>query len=287
MQFGRDAAFLSPRLVIGLLAKGYAVTFGNCFGNSPGIDEPMLDAPKSLDELLDCFEEAASDVVWRGQAYFMWPAIPTLYRRLRQSGLSDGQINEGVIDLAESRLICDAKKQGLLAKDGSVLGFMACLQHHGGATRLLDVTTDYKVALYFACSSHPDRGGNILSYRINPNNVIDLSNPSTLSSSDWSKLLEVCDDGRPRLVKPAVYDRRIDVQSGAFLLAKLPETLADPNFSTNQCYDAEVRHILINQRLKQEALIYLADQGITENSLFPSMESFAQEHSVRDPVFPA
>lgn len=259
--------------------------FVNCFGNNPGNDEPVLDDPKTIEDLLVRFDGASENTVWRGQAYWMWPAIPTLYRRLRKSGLADFQINDCAISRAEGFVVTDARKKGVLAENDSILEFMACVQHHGGATRLLDVTTDYRVALFFACSGHPDMCGTVLSYRVNPCNRIDLAQQQDSKTPEWADLLRLCDDGCPRLVMPAAYDQRIKVQCGAFLLLKLQGTLAEPNPFTNQSYDAEVKSIRISPELKREVLAYLAGMGITENALFPGIEYFARSHSVDDPIY--
>lgn len=260
------------------------MSFVNCFGNNPGFDGPVLDSPGSLEELLGYFKDSGPDIVWRGQANFMWPAFPTLYRRLRRFGLADCQISESAVGLAEARVIADAGSQGLLTNDGSILEFMARLQHHGGATRLLDVTTDHRVALYFACSGQSDMAGTVLCYRVNPENRIELGGHSKEAVPDWYDLLGLCDDCRLRLIMPGAYDRRIEAQHGAFLLAKLQGTLAEPNVYTKQSYDAEVTHVYVEPRLKHEVLDYLRDEGITEDTLFPSIEAFARSHSVSEPI---
>ena len=36
------------------------------------------------------------------------------------------------------------------------------LQHYGGKTNLIDFTTDYFIALYFACSGHPEKAGRVI-----------------------------------------------------------------------------------------------------------------------------
>ncbi len=242
-----------------------------------------LDAPRSLDELIGLLRDTSEGTVWRGQAYFVWPAIPTLYRRLRQSGFIDSQISESLIVAAEERILADAKQQGLIEGNDSVVEFMARLQHYGGATRLLDVTTDWRVALYFACASHPSRTGIVLAYRVNPDNRIKLAGPSA-DSCDWGKLLSQCEDERLLLVEPAPYDKRIAAQHGAFIMTALGGTLAEPTIFTHQSHDAEVKLTLVNQKVKKEALAYLDARGITGAALFPSIESFARECSANKPI---
>ena len=36
------------------------------------------------------------------------------------------------------------------------------LQHHGGKTNLIDFTTDYLVALFFACDGNPNKPGRVI-----------------------------------------------------------------------------------------------------------------------------
>ena len=36
------------------------------------------------------------------------------------------------------------------------------IQHYGGKTNLIDFTTDYFIALFFACDGHHDKKGRII-----------------------------------------------------------------------------------------------------------------------------
>lgn len=132
--------------------------------------------PETLEELLDCFPagSAADDFMWRGQANLYWTPFPTLYRRIRGSGYSDMQINEGLVRHVESRIIEEARANGPLRCGGSVLEFMARMQHYGGATRLLDVTSSSDVALYFASSKYDEVAGIVYSYRVNPDMRVSI-----------------------------------------------------------------------------------------------------------------
>lgn len=263
------------------------MAFVNYFGNNPGINEPILNAPKTLQELLDCFSHAPSNSVWRGQASFMWAPLPTLYRRLRQSGYADCQINEAMVRRAESLTIADARKRGLVDDGESILKFMACLQHHGGATRLLDVTHDWRVALFFASSDRPNECGTVIAYRVSPDRrVSPHENDSCTSSQNWDDVINACQDGRALLVEPEACDARIVAQRGAFVMTSLAESLASPNLFTNQTYDSEVRHILISPQLKSELETYLSNEGITKDCLFPdtAFEDFGRNHSANTPI---
>lgn len=107
--------------------------------------------------------------------------------------------------------------------------FMACIQHFGGATRLLDVTSSLDVALYFASSRHDKVAGVVYSYRVNPDMRVSIGEQPNGQDPDWYDLTDRCRGGRPLLVKPRSYEPRIVVQHGAFIMTSLDGSLADPN----------------------------------------------------------
>lgn len=243
--------------------------------------------PQTLEELLACFPagSASGDCVWRGQANLSWAPFPTLYRRIRGSGYSDMQINEGLVRHVESRTIEEARANGPLRCGGSVLEFMARMQHFGGATRLLDVTSSSDVALYFASSRHDEVAGIVYSYRVNPDMRVSIGEQPDGREPDWYELTDRCRGGRPLLVKPRGYEPRIVVQHGAFIMTSLDGSLAEPNLFTCQTVDSEVRQIWILPKLKPFVRRYLATRGITEESLFPSgIEELSKARSTSVPI---
>ena len=155
--------------------------------------------PKTLEELLDRFPtgSTADDCMWRGQANLYWTPFPTLYRRIRGSGYSDMQINEGLVRHVESGIVEEARANGPLRCGGSVLEFMARMQHYGGATRLLDVTSSLDVALYFASSGHDEVAGVVYSYRVNPDMRVSIGEQPDGQEPDWYELTDRCRGGRP------------------------------------------------------------------------------------------
>lgn len=257
----------------------------NCFGHA-GDDLPLPQSPGTLDELMDKILNSPSnpESYWRGQSNMLWVPYPTLFRRMRNGGFSDAQINESVIQMEERAILSKAVEANILennADDGKIIELMAKLQHYGGPTRLLDVTSNPEIALFFASNGNVDRMGVIYQYRINQETTVDLNKQDYL----WDGVLSSCEAGRPILVKPKPYDRRIEVQQGAFVLSRLSGSLADPNLYTNQTYDSEVAQYFISPDLKRQAKERLKAKGIDTIRLFPSIEKFSSYCASCPPFF--
>ena len=252
----------------------------NCFGN-PLAESASVETPACLDKLLQFLNDRCEPYcVWRGQASYLWAPYPTLIRRLRQYGLTDSQINEAVLRQAECKIVEEARTQQLIGNNNGILEFMGKLQHYGGSTRLLDMTHNPLIAAFFASNSLEGETGVIFCYRINPNNVIRIGDDGVT----WEDILKLKEPGRPVLVEPQVWDRRIEVQRAAFVALSLQGKLSDPNFYTNATYDSEVQLILISPVLKKALREYLEGLGIVEESLFPSIEMFAKRHAMASPL---
>lgn len=99
--------------------------------------------------------------------------------------------------LAVSRPRLEARTNGPLCCGGSVLGFMARMQHYGGARRLLDAASSLDVALYFALSRHDEVTGVVYSCRVNPDMRVSIGEQPDGREPDWYELADRCRGGRP------------------------------------------------------------------------------------------
>ena len=118
---------------------------------------------------------------FRGQKDTRFAFTSTLYRRLLNTNphkhLTDHQqatiyytqeleltidswINEMNMVKAEKRLLNKAREIGI-GRGLTALETLTLLQHHGSPTRLIDVTSDWKIALFFACEGDNDVDGRI------------------------------------------------------------------------------------------------------------------------------
>ena len=90
-------------------------------------------------------------LLFRGQANSEWRLESSADRRLREVSLQDS------IEYVVTRLVNPARAEGYGYQDGrrlTDLELLAALQHHGAATCLIDFTSNFHIALWFACQDH-------------------------------------------------------------------------------------------------------------------------------------
>ena len=185
------------------------------------------------------------------------------------------------------------------------------MQHFSLPTRLLDVTHNPLVALYFACRSQPSRQAEVISFRVAKRRVkyfdsdtasciANLANLSTREKSTLRKIsdFEALNNATEALrllhfikaeksyflphfqptdlrsvifVKAKQSNRRILAQQGAFLLFGLTDELEDLNE-----FDIQIERIPIPASRKESLLSDLDKISINESTLFPEIEIAAR-----------
>ena len=96
---------------------------------------------------------------WRGQTNSDWALWNSLYRQMTWT--TGATPTERALYEAEGRILENVRMWGLhMAEYGrlSILGQLAVLQHYGSPTRLLDVTFNPWIALWFAVEQKWDNG---------------------------------------------------------------------------------------------------------------------------------
>lgn len=164
---------------------------------------------------------------YRGQADARWGLSSTLHRLYwdRFPKGYDTQAAEVELAAAERRVLSRARNLGLI-RGLSALELLTVLQHHGTPTRLLDVTTDWRVALFFALDDAASDGRLfIISHKKGAEAVI--SSADTSEQADelyWWSLDSPQRVNWNRTVTPILLpytDARMIAQRGFFLVGGL------------------------------------------------------------------
>ena len=128
-------------------------------------------------------------LLFRGQANKDFELIPSLGRNRRfatQCTIFNEERN--LIEMAKFRL------PDVFRADLTPVELLALLQHHGIPTRLLDVTENALVALYFACCSAPDKDAEVIVFKSDNNDVANypitnaIADSYRFTGSTWTRL---------------------------------------------------------------------------------------------------
>lgn len=157
-----------------------------------------VDSDKAEHTLIDKADNKSATSKIKSQAWFFrgqkdvrFAFTSSLYRRLLNTS-PDRRSPKAQIDdkkamaRAERSLITKARNIGI-GRELTALEILTLLQHHGSPTRLIDVTSDWEVALYFACEGDDDRDGR--TFLINTNLLRWKGFPKEKSAEKRSKQL--------------------------------------------------------------------------------------------------
>ncbi|WP_341508765.1 FRG domain-containing protein [Photobacterium damselae subsp. damselae] len=245
---------------------------------------------------------------YRGHASDTFTPLPTIFRN-QNDDLKKSRYVENEGELFHN-LVTQCPEE---FKDcTSTFDFLVKMQHYGLPTRLLDITSNPLVALYFACCSlipnssrdKNAKNGQVLIYQV-PNDEIKYYNSDTVSvvsnlaraeaNFDFSnpeeqeRFLHSIQAEKPYFkphikeehlhsvicVKPKLDNRRIVKQSGAFFLFGMGNKKTDP-IRIPEHFRPDVKHIAIPKGSKENLLKELSTLSISEATLFPEIDNVAR-----------
>lgn len=174
---------------------------------------------------------------WRGQVDANWALHSSLYRRL---SLTKGRnVVESDLAAEEEKILADLHRWGLHSHPNrgrlSILNQLAILQHYGAPTRLIDITFNAWVGVFFAVEQKWDNGDELYAKsdaRLFAFDVTDKIINENRDMRPWEdSLFRPWKNGLPDQEqwttsvfawKPPSIDSRIFAQNGAFLLGGVP-----------------------------------------------------------------
>lgn len=174
------------------------------------------------------------EFAWRGVTDASWALHSSVYRKfMDRNGVPP---DEGDVTEYEKSLLNIARRQWRF-DNMSALETLAHIQHFGGPTRLLDVSFNPFVALWFAVEqkydaagkSKPDVDGRLFIFDAT-DRLVDLDSKWGGRSLPWSP--QPNDNwrrGLPRVWRPPSYNERIPAQNSAFLIGGVPLLRAGDN----------------------------------------------------------
>lgn len=196
-------------------------------------------------------------IFYRGQSNSSYKIVPSLGRPISK----DSEPEENYIPF-ENDILNAAKLEypDIFDDKNNEVDIMALVQHYGMPTRLLDVTENPLVALYFACSN-PDKG--------NDGEVIIFQSGSAAPIMTSFQNDEILTMEKSCFIRSKKLSERQKAQSGLFLrvsdvdlkLGEIPKELSEESVYRDS--------IIIATDHKSQILRDLKLMGISERTLFP------------------
>lgn len=128
--------------------------------NSSKVDLYFFSSISSVSQFVASFSSRDSTLFFRGHADPNYTLRPSILRSIKLQKNESKLYNKLLIECPDDFEKCHTHLEKLVK-----------MQHYGLPTRLLDITRNLLVALYFACESHPDSFGELILISAKPQEI--------------------------------------------------------------------------------------------------------------------
>ena len=238
-------------------------------------------------QLRQMLQDKAGPFLYRGQEDAAWPLQSGATQRIRESNGEQPIKPEDFIKYHQD-LIDTVRSKGwspTVNKTPSDLEILATLQHNGAATCLLDFTSRFDTALWFACRGKHDEDGKVFVVGINHYDPTPYKVTAEETKEPIEKILKfqtgeeekAGEESRFWHWDPEVLMERMLSQSSQFLFG--PQDIPEGGFC---------KSIVIKKYHKKELLEELQkQQGLRPETVFADIHGFADANARSVPLNPA
>ena len=218
--------------------------------NQPNsLDSTQFDVQNIIHEIEE--KSAEGDYIYRGEpehheeSPYHKKICSSLYRQYARI-----EADEFNIEVVQEEIIAEAEAYNHETDDPFEI--LTQLQHYGGKTNLIDFTTDYLIALFFACN-----------------------NSDSLTKDGRLILLQKTDERKDQILIPRNPRNRVIAQKSVFV--------RDPRGFLNS---DDVEIVTIPARLKQMLLIHLQKyHGISTETIYNDLHGFIINQSFHEDAY--
>jgi len=116
----------------------------------------LKNAPCTVEDIIHAMKEKTADgnYIFRGESECHEKVSSGLYRELKAVKVKYSDIVDVQAEIVSSA--------NVYTDETDAFAILTAIQHYGGKTNLIDFTTNYNIALFFACYGHPDKPGRVI-----------------------------------------------------------------------------------------------------------------------------
>ena len=153
--------------------------------NTPNTSDTQTDLSRVLEKINEIATASTNGAyIYRGEPECYDEVSSTLYREY-----ADFEGEDFDIEVVQNEILREAREYTTHKMDD--LEILTELQHHGGKTNLIDFTTDYLVALFFACDGNRDKPGRVILLQKQSETYKPVRPPRTIPRAGRQKSLFV------------------------------------------------------------------------------------------------